>query len=727
MNAKALSIAAILLVILSVAFGVGFYLANGREESSSESSDDSFAPVNEWSAEILVEDEYNQPYNATVYSSMQLDSNGSVASWEFQCQVTYESNGTIFRHQYNQRKFLGYMYNTTSEAWELLSCLEFDNIPLDEWKETYTIQPVTLSDKATDDPSSHAAEALTCAGCTSWQITVGQLSFVLIVDQAQMPHALYGAYGYRAQVLDFTAGGAQVMFEPSAVPPSGYPCQAEDPSTIDLDEAPSKGNCAFELDTETNPCRHVACMDTPLADADACENYTRSYCADNVGDRGCHAFFQADYYNTTYFSNETMDGMDMDVGGRRLQQYSYCAASWLGDGWCDACHNNELSRWDGGDCCQGSCTAGRAYPCGIAGFNCKQPSTTPECIPGKPLGHPKACKKCIFLHGLGNKVDYLTHLTRVCDASCAKSITVGRTCFCLWYNNLDETANSQYVQNSGFFTTDVRGYWGDIGNHLAGKCEPIYNSHDTVNRGWDDPDIQLVYYAAAKQIYDAGGAVFAHSMGNLILAGACKYQGLCDVKWWMVQGPLRGSKIANLGDTTVCVCLGVTVFGSCWGTQSCGRVGKILGTVGRSDTLGNQCNQWHDGLKSCTTYHTGEDLSKFVAQRGLLKGGLCGTSGWGSGGLFGAEMVAINAVVYGFNSDADGALHANECRQYLDHYDSQCRSVCTFWWFGCHTECTQTPVYYQHPNLQMFAGNHFDGTGYNGNHAGIIDWYKTKL
>ena len=40
---------------------------------------------------------------------------------------------------------------------------------------------------------------------------------------------------------------------------------------------------------------------------------------------------------------------------------------------------------------------------------------------------------------------------------------------------------------------------------------------------------------ASHQISDGGGIVFAHSMGNNVLAGACLDQNKC-VKWYAMHG-----------------------------------------------------------------------------------------------------------------------------------------------------------------------------------------------
>lgn len=50
----------------------------------------------------------------------------------------------------------------------------------------------------------------------------------------------------------------------------------------------------------------------------------------------------------------------------------------IGDGKCDVGNNNRnglylnIPAYDGGDCCVQTCTAGRTYPCGTNGFNCRE-------------------------------------------------------------------------------------------------------------------------------------------------------------------------------------------------------------------------------------------------------------------------------------------------------------------------------------------------------------------
>ena len=50
-----------------------------------------------------------------------------------------------------------------------------------------------------------------------------------------------------------------------------------------------------------------------------------------------------------------------------------------GDGWCDhGEYNTNQCNYDGGDCCEESCDESAEYPCGIEGYNCKDPEYDPN-------------------------------------------------------------------------------------------------------------------------------------------------------------------------------------------------------------------------------------------------------------------------------------------------------------------------------------------------------------
>ena len=50
-------------------------------------------------------------------------------------------------------------------------------------------------------------------------------------------------------------------------------------------------------------------------------------------------------------------------------------ASWIGDGWCDNDdYNTPECNYDMGDCCQSTCNPVIHADCGVAGYQCKNPS-----------------------------------------------------------------------------------------------------------------------------------------------------------------------------------------------------------------------------------------------------------------------------------------------------------------------------------------------------------------
>lgn len=73
-------------------------------------------------------------------------------------------------------------------------------------------------------------------------------------------------------------------------------------------------------------------------------------------------------------------------------------SQYIGDGWCDELtspytYNTAECNWDGGDCCPGTCTAGRTFPCGVyASYKCRDPSQlSPTSYPSsKPVIVPLA-------------------------------------------------------------------------------------------------------------------------------------------------------------------------------------------------------------------------------------------------------------------------------------------------------------------------------------------------
>ena len=64
------------------------------------------------------------------------------------------------------------------------------------------------------------------------------------------------------------------------------------------------------------------------------------------------------------------------IGGRT--QFIECngITSSIADGYCDRINNNIECGYDGGDCCECTCSRGRLFPCGFNGFDCLVPSAS---------------------------------------------------------------------------------------------------------------------------------------------------------------------------------------------------------------------------------------------------------------------------------------------------------------------------------------------------------------
>lgn len=51
------------------------------------------------------------------------------------------------------------------------------------------------------------------------------------------------------------------------------------------------------------------------------------------------------------------------------------SADYIGDALCDDANNNEECEFDGGDCCDCTCTDGETFVCGDAGYDCQDPTS----------------------------------------------------------------------------------------------------------------------------------------------------------------------------------------------------------------------------------------------------------------------------------------------------------------------------------------------------------------
>lgn len=105
-------------------------------------------------------------------------------------------------------------------------------------------------------------------------------------------------------------------------------------------------------------------------------------------------------------------------------------------------------------------------------------------------------------------------------------------------------------------TSSMPDYWGQMEKYTPQCKSRIFIRENTRARGWKDLELQKKYCEVASQFTGtiSNVIIFAHSMGNLILAAALENK-FCvfdkkTAKWFNIQGPLEGSDVANFLEST---------------------------------------------------------------------------------------------------------------------------------------------------------------------------------
>jgi hypothetical protein len=179
-------------------------------------------------------------------------------------------------------------------------------------------------------------------------------------------------------------------------------------------------------------------------------------------------------------------------------------------------------------------------------------------------------KGCLFLHGLGmkgkrtigesEKADYIYGAGeklvsgpanywgkdilrgKLKKWDCGRTVEKSECCWCCpswWCGDCKQVSVWRHKECSV--------YESARGSLCEGGSFPVY---DTVKYGWTDPTLTEEYCRWANEAAGRGEAIFAHSMGNLILTRGVQ-MGLCrpDVKWYSIQGPYGGNSGADMVDS----------------------------------------------------------------------------------------------------------------------------------------------------------------------------------
>lgn len=616
MQARALIALAVTLVLAVALFAIVYFAVlpdDGSEPSLSN-------PFQEFSARAQVTTEDGGlPYSAVVYSKLEFEGQ-RIASWRLEAQIDYVENGTSYRHVYVN----GLVYHGVVDGEGRLNaseCTQFDQGSVLE-AGSQSFVPVLL-------PPDERDLAIECANCSRWSLMLASETFLLLERQG-VPQWLVSR-DLRVNVTFFQYGNRSVDVER---PSEAFRSLCFPTSTNDTGA------------NGTNP-------ETPTPDPEPAAARPGIY--DQLAAAAVpREFYLGDFVSLAERRAALAAERAARRGGAQLQS---CQSAWRGDGRCDSACNNAANNFDNGDCCRGTCTSGRRYPCGAAGYNCLQSAGS---------------KPCLFLHGLGQSGP--------------------------------RSGQLQQSNPPGSQTLSLPQYWANMASELAGVCTAVtYNWQNTNDFGWNDATVQNHYYDAALSTVQAGGVVFAHSMANNILAGACMDQSKCGVSWYFVGGPIRGSKAADTQDQLQ------SIFGN--------------GATGGTATLVRSFR----GLRFGSTQR--EQLGRTA--RGRVKGVLCGTAGWGSGGLAGAALNAVKGIVYGWwrctrtflgvctgweNVEADGLVGLDEC----ERYGYQSGGSWLEWYIGGQATSGSSSG----NRFFKYDGNHQDMTGARGNHNGILNWYR---
>lgn len=242
-------------------------------------------------------------------------------------------------------------------------------------------------------------------------------------------------------------------------------------------------------------------------------------------------------------------------------------------------------------------------------------------------------------------------------------------------------------------------YWGQVHEHLASLCAVFsFVREDTLQFGWQDPPLQRKVctriHEAVESCSAAGGApcravLFAHSLANLILAGAL-HAGRCALPpaaaWFSVAAPWQGSRAA---DRLPEVCrTNATARG---GSDAMARADSLMNEqiralAQREHFCGGVDGGPSVGFASLTT--TNAALREVAGWAARVNGSLCGDSSFGLWSFDSWSLRALDRFA-SFGEPNDGAVAVAGClpagapaeRSHdsphytaaVNHFDTTCR------------------------------------------------------
>ncbi len=228
-------------------------------------------------------------------------------------------------------------------------------------------------------------------------------------------------------------------------------------------------------------------------------------------------------------------------------------------------------------------------------------------------------------------------------------------------------------------------YWGHVQKYTPQCSRRFFIDVDTRSVGWNDAKLQrsvcdaMLHQQNTTDNLVRDRIVFAHSMGNLVIAAAIK-NGICDLdnttSWYSIQAPYLGSVASMYLEK---VCRAKHFF-----TRIIHRIAALFGYCQEDDNL------------PCAAYTTMNpdfrDNTSFKELQTIAKsrvtGSVCGTSAWGLNTHYAPGLSILSALV-GFKEKNDGMVDLTSCtvsdhhsKHYKDlhyatkinHADATCRN-----------------------------------------------------
>jgi len=215
-------------------------------------------------------------------------------------------------------------------------------------------------------------------------------------------------------------------------------------------------------------------------------------------------------------------------------------------------------------------------------------------------------------------------------------------------------------------TTTFTDYWGKVHEYSTQCATTVFVHADTLNSFFDDPKLMQTYaditvagslalkYPMQVALRAAGPRiirnkiVFAHSLGNLVLAAAIK-KGLIEFDpatstWYDISGPSYGSPVADFLGYAICEN----------NSTNATQVKWIAGEFGMCS--GNNVSASYFSLK--LNYPGLYGIPQIIQK--YRTGVFCGNSAWGMLSRYSIPLQLVSALVP-FGEDNDGLVGMSAC------------------------------------------------------------------